>query len=486
MFLSRSQRHRWCRRSLSFASPFSSFSKESVTTKVSPIVKHGPFGSGGTVVGFSKHDGVRAAFEENFARRLELGSQLVVYEKGEKIIDLYGYAPETETQKNNNGVGYDGDTLQCVFSSGKNMEAIAMAMLVDRGLVDYDDLVTKHWPEFGANGKDTITIADVMRHSGGVPFIIDPDSKNDTITITPEDVFGVDSLEQKICAAERFPPSSSPELCYHAHTRGWIVNGILRRTDPSGRSLARFIKDEITDPLSKVGDTGEVTFFCGIPKEDQLNQKFADINKGSDLYNGMAQVLPGLVGFGEKSTAEFAKLFLRKDVRRKVISWIDTPPSFDYIDSPEGRSMEYSSAGMVANARSMAIINAAAMAGDGSFNGVRLLSPEGVSHSMGDIVTRIDAVTDLSVGISRGGYGNFKESFGEGRVGSYHTRVFHPDDKIAYGNCMGWGGIGGSLSIVDRQRDISFAYCMNAFGLSLIGGVRTRRILLELQKAVAE
>lgn len=95
-------------------------------------------------MGYSKHDGVRAAFEENFVRRLELGSQLVIYEKGEKIVDLYGYAPETEAKQNNMSTEYDGDTLQCVFSSGKNMEAIAMAMLVDRGLLSYDDLVTKH------------------------------------------------------------------------------------------------------------------------------------------------------------------------------------------------------------------------------------------------------------------------------------------------------------------------------------------------------
>ena len=38
---------------------------------------------------------------------------------------------------------YDGDTLQVVASSGKNMEAIAVAMLVDRGLVRYEDPVEK-------------------------------------------------------------------------------------------------------------------------------------------------------------------------------------------------------------------------------------------------------------------------------------------------------------------------------------------------------
>lgn len=479
----RALRRRWNRKSLSIvSSSFSSFSKESVTTNVSPIVKHGPFGSGGTVVGFSKHDGVRAAFEENFARRLELGSQLVVYEKGEKIIDLYGYAPEAEAKQNGNVVEYDGDTLQCVFSSGKNMEAIAVAILVDRGLLDYDDLVIKHWPEFGANGKDNITVADVMRHAGGVPFVIDPDSKDDTIAFTPEDVFGVDGLEQKICQAERYPPSASPELCYHAHTRGWIVSGILRRVDPLGRSLGQFLKEEITDPLSKVSDSGDVTFFCGIPIESQSNLKFASIDSGSKLYSATVLALPALAGFGDKITAETIKILGRKDPRRQVVSWLEFPyNSFEYTDSPEGRSMEYASAGMFANARSIALVNAAAMTGDGSFNGVCLLSPEGVSNSMGDVVTRIDTAMDLSYGLSRGGYGSFKGIHGD----SHHSRIFHPDDNTAYGNFMGWGGIGGSLSLVDRERDISFAYCMNAFGISMIGGPRTRRILLELQKAMA-
>mmetsp|Transcript_39147 Transcript_39147/g.39579 ORF Transcript_39147/g.39579 Transcript_39147/m.39579 type:complete len:532 (-) Transcript_39147:404-1999(-) len=528
MFLSRRslrllqfhRRHRCCRSSWCclVSSPyFSSYSKESVTTEVAPIVHHGPFGSGGTVVGFSKYDGVRAAFEENFARRLELGAQLVVYEKGDKIIDLYGYAPETVTEpqhNNNDGEGennlttgyYDGETLQCVFSSGKNMEAIAMAMLVDRGLVAYEDLVTTHWPEFGANGKDNITIADVMRHSGGVPFVLDPDHPHETVTITPEDVIRVAPLEHKICAAPRFPPTTSPAMAYHAHTRGWIVSGILRRADPAGRSLGQFLREEVTDPLSKCkadcehehenGNGKEVTFFCGIPKEDQPHYHFADTKLGFLPYRMMTEMIPALAGYGDQPTAEFAKLFLtRRDLRRPVVSWLNLFPTpiFDFENSPEGRSIESPSAGMMANARSMALINAAAMAGDGSHQGVRLLSPEGVSHSMGDIVTQQDHLFDLWFGLSRGGYGSFKHvwqqqgdsSSGNDESESYRTRMFLPDDEIAFGNFKGWGGFGGSLSMVDRERNISFAYCMNATGLNLLGGVRSRRILLALQQALA-
>jgi CubicO group peptidase (beta-lactamase class C family) len=43
---------------------------------------------------------------------------------------------------------YNSDSLQIVYSSGKNVEAIAVAMLVDRKLLDYDQKISYYWPEF--------------------------------------------------------------------------------------------------------------------------------------------------------------------------------------------------------------------------------------------------------------------------------------------------------------------------------------------------
>jgi CubicO group peptidase (beta-lactamase class C family) len=63
---------------------------------------------------------------------------------------------------------YDGDSLQMIFSSGKSVEAIAVAMLVDRKLLDYDQKISHYWPEFAKNGKENITVADLMRHEGGL------------------------------------------------------------------------------------------------------------------------------------------------------------------------------------------------------------------------------------------------------------------------------------------------------------------------------
>ena len=51
-----------------------------------------------------------------------------------------------------------------------------MALLVDKGLVQYEEKVATYWPEFAQGGKDEITVADVMRHSGGVPWFMDPET----------------------------------------------------------------------------------------------------------------------------------------------------------------------------------------------------------------------------------------------------------------------------------------------------------------------
>ena len=50
-----------------------------------------------------------------------------------------------------------------VFSSGKSVSAFIIAVMVERGLLNYDDKVAKHWPDFAQKGKQDITIADVLR-----------------------------------------------------------------------------------------------------------------------------------------------------------------------------------------------------------------------------------------------------------------------------------------------------------------------------------
>ena len=49
----------------------------------------------------------------------------------------------------------------------QSVGALCLAMLVDRGLCNYDDKVSKFWPEYAKNGKEDTTIAMVLEHRVG-------------------------------------------------------------------------------------------------------------------------------------------------------------------------------------------------------------------------------------------------------------------------------------------------------------------------------
>lgn len=54
------------------------------------------------------------------------------------------------------------------MSSGKSVASILMALMVDCGFLNFDDKVTKYWPEFGKNYKGHIKVSDIMRHGSGL------------------------------------------------------------------------------------------------------------------------------------------------------------------------------------------------------------------------------------------------------------------------------------------------------------------------------
>ena len=104
----------------------------------------------------------------------EKNTQLCVYYKGEKVVDLWASAT--------NDPQFSADSLVNIFSSGKSLESIAIASLVGKGLLDYKAKIVDYWPEFGANGKGELTVADLMRHEGGMAAFNTSLDPNDLLT----------------------------------------------------------------------------------------------------------------------------------------------------------------------------------------------------------------------------------------------------------------------------------------------------------------
>ena len=134
-------------------------------------------------------ENVRKMFEENFRRGSDESSQLCVYVGEEVVVDLWASTSHSS---------YTGDTLTNVFSSTKSITAIAMAALVDLGLMNYSDKICQHWPEFAENGKGDLVIADLMRHEAGLANFDTPvDLKNTLRENIKRNCHGEDIAKQK-------------------------------------------------------------------------------------------------------------------------------------------------------------------------------------------------------------------------------------------------------------------------------------------------
>jgi CubicO group peptidase (beta-lactamase class C family) len=129
------------------------------------------------------------------------------------------------------------DTLMLWLSAGKPVAAVALAQLRERGLLDFDDPVSRSVPEFAANGKVDVTLAHLLTHTAGLRFVETgwPEASWDRIiaTVSAAPLEADWPLDQKA----GYSPFAS-----------WFVLGeVVRRLD--GRAYEDYVRDEIFLPL---------------------------------------------------------------------------------------------------------------------------------------------------------------------------------------------------------------------------------------------
>ena len=109
-------------------------------------------------------------------------------------------------------------------------------MLVDKGFLKYDEKVATYWPEFAQNDKKEITLEDVLRHESGLArFNGYTHNQKDILRENIKKNFMGSVIEK---CSPVFPSSDSTNGSkreYHAATRGFILNEIVRRVDPQNR-----------------------------------------------------------------------------------------------------------------------------------------------------------------------------------------------------------------------------------------------------------
>lgn len=409
-------------------------------------------------------ESVKQLFEHEMNTLAERNAQLCAFYRGEKVVDLWASAVSD--------AAFSADSLVNVFSSGKSLEAIAVASLVSRGLLRYDAKIIEYWPEFGANGKDGLTIADLMRHEAGLA--------NFDTSIDMEDLF-TENIKQN--AVGRIIESLAPTYAengktkreYHALTRGWIVNEVFRRVDPAARTIGEYLREEISGPLN-------ADVVIGVQEPDM--QRVSKVHALSFGYQFLHGLIPRFLG--RRIVHNIGQILSR--LIRILPSMIKgrragTPPplvgmtGLGFFNEPGFAKGETPSANASCSARGLAKV-AAMMSAGGNWEYKTYLSEHAwqamhehpVGARMGSmLVTRftqggVDSFTQCTGESSR-----LERDFNEGREGFY-----------------GWMGLGGSIFQWHPEHDIGFAFVPTSLHVLDFLNERGKRYQAELLHCVQQ
>ena len=355
---------------------------------------------------------VQEAFEANFDSGEELGASAAVTVDGQPVVDLWAGS------KNLAGEPWQENTIVNVYSTTKTMASICMLMLADRKLIDFSDPVAKYWPEFAANGKDEVLVSHVMTHQTGCSGF-------------PRIITAGELYDHELCAsllAEMEPwwkPGTAPG--YHALTQGTLQAEILRRVD--GRTLGRFFKEEVSEPL-------EADFHIGLPTSE--GSRVAELDPPDRSIDELVEVEPDSVA---------AKTF-----GSCVLDGTETA-------TDEWREAEIPAAGGIGNARSISRVHSAIACG-GTVDGVTIVSYETIEAALERQTFERDLVLGLGVPYGMG-------------FGINHERVpLTPSPRTLY-----WFGWGGSMGVMDLDQRVTISYSMNRMAAGLVGDSRAFNLI---------
>jgi len=124
-------------------------------------------------------------------------------------------------------------------SASKAVTAALVHLLAEDGRISLDRPVAYYLKAFGANGKQQITVADLLAHRGGVPYMNIPTAERHT-----ELLADWDRCLSLVCASA---PINARRPSYHAFSSGYVLGEIIQRI--SGYSLNEYLNLRLREPL---------------------------------------------------------------------------------------------------------------------------------------------------------------------------------------------------------------------------------------------
>ncbi len=369
------------------------------------------------------------------------GAAVCVYHRGECVVDLWG------GYRDERGTPWSRDTMSPSFSTSKGVASTLLHMMVDRGLLDYDDRVATHWPEFAQAGKHAITVRQVLAHQSGLYHIRQMIDHADRML----------DWDFMIHAIERTPPIHKPgtRTGYHGLTYGFLVGEILQRV--TGRPFSQLVQEELVAPLGLDG------MYVGTPPEALPRAARLIWPARSVLASPLLHGPNGGV-WGEvvMRTARCIQGFLGLGgIQFDLQSILDAlaPRGIGAFDFGAEKTLRAAipAANGLFTARSLARMYAA-LAGGGEIDGVRLLSRKTLARA-----TQVQNPTHSRVVIP------FDMRW---RLGYHGVATTRGVPWRAFGHF----GFGGSGAWADPSRNLAVAFIVNSGMGTPLGDLRIARL----------
>ena len=343
----------------------------------------------------------------------ERGVQVVIYQNGRETVDVAAGVADSRTKR-----PVDRETLFPVFSTMKGVAATGVHILAERGKLNDDAPIATYWPEFGANGKEGLTVRQALSHQSGIPYL--PDEG-----IGQEQLDDWDFMARTIANLRPVWPPGTRQF-YHAHTYSWILGELIRRVD--GRPYQRFVEEEIGRPL------GSNMLFSGLPAE---------------LDSRVALIEPA---------PEFKETLSPPPRTNAPCMW----PAHEWINTIPARRICHPGVNGIANARVLARHYAALL--PGGIDGFELL-PQG----------RVRQMTELQV--PSGGWGE-----GENARKGLGYQLGHGVSEMGnIPTSFGHLGHGGSVAFADPMYRLAVSITRNRFSQTNLGNAIWDVIRAELE-----
>ena len=305
-------------------------------------------------------------------------------------------------------------TLYTIFSCTKAIVGAAIWTLFEDGLLMLDEKVIDIIPEFNTNGKEVITVEQVLTHTSGFP-------------LAPFRATDWDDRERRLQRFAQWRLNWEPgsQFQYHASSAHWVLAEIIERR--TGTDFRAYVRQRILDPM-RLDD-----LYVGMP--EALNSRVADVR-------WIGEPVPPEGGWGEV-----------------------TPEAIAGMNALEQRLVGVPGGGGIAGAAQLALFYQPLINGGVAADGTRIMKAGTIEFATQVRTKEFHVDPILGHPVNRGLCVVIAGDDGKAAIRGF--------GHSTSGRAFGHAGAGGQIAWGDPQSGISVGYCTDGFIDPLIQARRT-------------